>query len=69
MSEKAADVHVAAERIRWRDDEEEGQLHRRSRSRNALHRSYSNDSLAIRSIHGRASLDPGVTLPIQYRTV
>ncbi|KAG5950444.1 hypothetical protein E4U53_005040 [Claviceps sorghi] len=68
-SEKAADVHVAAERIRWRDDEEEGQLSRTSRSRTALHRSNSTDSLAIRSVHGRASIDPGVTLPIQYRTV
>ncbi|KAG6270172.1 hypothetical protein E4U48_003985 [Claviceps purpurea] len=67
-SEKAADAHVA-ERIRWRDDEEEGQVRRRSRSRTGLHRSNSNDSLAIRSIHGRTSIDPGVTLPIQYRTI
>ncbi|KAG5916864.1 hypothetical protein E4U42_007466 [Claviceps africana] len=68
-SEKAVEVHVAAERIRWRDDEEEGQLPHRSRSRTALQRSNSTDSLAIRSVHGRASIDPGVTLPIQYRTV
>ncbi|QPG94227.1 hypothetical protein C2857_005430 [Epichloe festucae Fl1] len=65
--EKAADLQVT-ERIRWRD-EEEGHGRRRSRSRTGLHRSNSTGSLAIRSIHGRASVDPGVTLPIQYRTV
>ncbi|GAB0132368.1 hypothetical protein EsDP_00000808 [Epichloe bromicola] len=64
---KAADLQTT-ERIRWRD-EEEGHGRRRSRSRTGLHRSNSTGSLAIRSIHGRASVDPGVTLPIQYRTV
>ncbi|KAG5960412.1 hypothetical protein E4U58_004657 [Claviceps cyperi] len=67
-SDKAADAHVA-EGIPWRDDEEEGQALRRSRSRTGLHRSNSNDSLIIRSIHGRTSIDPGGMLPIQYRTI
>ncbi|KAK2590061.1 hypothetical protein QQS21_012260 [Conoideocrella luteorostrata] len=65
--EKGADSR-AADRVRWRD-EEEGRGRRRSGSRSGLHRSNSTDSLAIRSIHGRATVDPSITLPIQYRTV
>ncbi|KAG8424056.1 hypothetical protein J3458_000891 [Metarhizium acridum] len=66
-SEKPEDSH-AADRIRWRD-EEEGHDRRRSRSRAGLRRASSTDSLAIRSVHGRTTVDPAVTLPIQYRTV
>ncbi|KIE01664.1 ATPase, P-type, transmembrane domain protein, partial [Metarhizium majus ARSEF 297] len=66
-SEKPEDSHVA-DRIRWRD-EEEGHDRQRSRSRPGLRRASSTDSLAIRSVHGRTTVDPAVTLPIQYRTV
>ncbi|KJK83981.1 Sodium/potassium-transporting ATPase subunit [Metarhizium anisopliae BRIP 53293] len=66
-SENPEDSHVA-DRIRWRD-EEEGHDRQRSRSRPGLRRASSTDSLAIRSVHGRTTVDPAVTLPIQYRTV
>lgn len=66
-TEKAAEVQLA-DRIRWHD-EEEGHRRRRSLSRTGLSRSNSIDSLGIRSIHARTTVDPSLTLPIQYRTV
>lgn len=63
--EKLAEAQ-AAERVRWRD-EEQGPARRQSRP--PLSRANSADSLAIRSIHSRGPVDPAVSLPIQYRTV
>ncbi|KND90695.1 Sodium/potassium-transporting ATPase subunit alpha-1 [Tolypocladium ophioglossoides CBS 100239] len=63
--EKLAETQ-AAERVRWRD-EEQGAPHRPSRP--SLHRANSADSLAIHGINSRTPVDPAVSLPIQYRTV
>lgn len=66
MATSKAPEAQQSDRIRWRDEE---QGHQQVRYRPRLTRAGSNDSMAIRSIHSRAQVDPAITLPIQYRTV
>ena len=57
------DTMEKIDRIRWRDEEE-------SRRPGLVRaRSTDTDSLAIRAVSRRRSVDPAITLPIQYRTV
>jgi hypothetical protein len=56
-------------RIVWQQGDEEDVLSPRNPTTRPLQRRQSNSSMSIRSVNRRASVDPSVLLPIQYRSM